>query len=273
VRQLCLIIVLICTMTTMLWGQEHPRLTLDELNSTAGILVVVYDANRKLLGAGTGVFLYDYDDKSKALLLTAKHVFDGAHYAMPMIIAEAGNPEAFAKSALPLWNENGTPKFLTYKTIDMVLLPVSLRMFRTSKINGLGRSVVTFADSVLNGDQVLMFGAAISPLFRKYEGEKQFLVTSGTVALQTDSTYIIDKRAFHGMSGGVVFKREYGFQQKGNKSHFRTGFTPIGVVTRPVPELGEQYTQVIKIDYVDSILYAHNKVGWRSSEVTDQTNK
>ena len=263
-KTICVLVLVLILYVGTTSAQEKGFLDLEGVHRTASILLSLGDADRRPTSWATGVFLYNYVDNSSPFLLTAKHVFDVAQYVMPMKITKDGTQQTIASGWLPLRGADGTPKFLTYKGVDIALLPVPKQALDLRGIKVLSRSNVTYSDSVLNGDQVLLFGAAVNPLFDKYEGRKQFLVTSGTIALQTDSTYVVDQTAFHGMSGGLVFRREIAFRPEGDRLYPVNVFTAIGLVAGNVPELTDKYTQVIKVDYVDSILYKYENVGWGS---------
>lgn len=248
-------------------AEQKNYFELEEVHMTAGILLQLQDADGAVLGWGTGVFAWDYSDTTRWLLLTAKHVVDAANRVLPLQLTGNGQAVPVVKAPVGLWGDKGEPEFMTYRDIDLAVVPVSKSNLRNDRrLVPLVRSRVSWSDEVLNGDPVLMFGSAVNPIFERYEGKSQFLTTSGTVALQTDSTYVVDQSAFPGMSGGLVFKQHLAFrvvEGEDEQKHFPIlGYTAIGVVTRNVPELTDRYTQIVKLNYLDSIMVRYTSKGW-----------
>jgi len=255
-----------------LYASDVNYLTLDAIHERSMVAVILMDSTERFVGHGTGVLLYDYkqiDTMPKGIwLLTARHVLEdgggvGKYFVYPSSIAGDGSFERITEHRTPLVDSAGTKLFLTFGDTDLSLLHLKDTSLEDGTYRPLSRSQCAYSSEVMNGDRVLVFGLAD---FEQFNGltQKQFLVTGGVVALQTDSQYMIDQLTFHGMSGGLVFKEYLGFQPE--KDQLILGYRAIGIVSAGVSTTDSMYSWLTKIDLVDSIMVAISGQSWGQSD-------
>ncbi|MFH1373104.1 MAG: trypsin-like peptidase domain-containing protein [bacterium] len=241
---------------------QDGHLSITGLRERTMLLVQCNDSLGRACGYGSGCLMWDYSEdgsaEGHAYLLTATHVLRGPHSIDLLVSGEQDSISYFTKSPIPLFDSVGRRLELTYTnesghTSDLALLRVESHNFaRKGVIRIVARSQCAFSDSVYVGDRLIAFGFADTSIFDFVACGKP-LATSGVVSFETNMSYVMDKIAHEGMSGGIVFKEYPGLGKFGYKA--------VGIVSAPVSRYPE-YTWITKIDYIDSIFISLTDTKW-----------
>ncbi|MFH2049419.1 MAG: hypothetical protein ABIJ12_08230 [bacterium] len=231
--------------------------SLDAISNRSLVAVQKYDSLDIGKGYGTGILLYNYTSDTSVYLLTANHVFDSA-YKIELFIERGGNLFSIFKEPMCIFDSLRNSKLLTYTNntntvLDIVLLDIPIKLLKNNlTISGISKSWCLFSDSVTAGDHLLAFGFAKPDIF-PFVKRGDPLLTSGIISYENDFLYLMDHINHKGMSGGIVFKEI----PDTNKYVYRA----IGVISSRINKAPD-YTWIVKLDLIDSILVANTGKNW-----------
>jgi hypothetical protein len=264
-KQMLFIIPIFILLPSYSQAQDGYYLTLKQLQDQTIMFVELHDSSGKYTGYGSGCLLWDYSkdgsqEDSCVFLLTAEHVLANAHSLKLYGRRKEGSIREFTKTPIALRDSLSSKKYLVYtrsdgSQSDIALLKIEMRqMIASHPFHVLVRSNCAFADSVDVGDRLLAFGFPDYDTF-DFVLSGQPLATSGVVAFETKTSYLMDKVTHKGMSGGIVFK-EY-------PANFQFGYKAVGIVAASLSKYPD-YSWITKIDYVDSIFISLTGKRWGS---------
>jgi hypothetical protein len=261
-KQILFIILIFIFLPNYSQPQESNYLTLKQLQDQTIVFVELHDSLGKYTGYGSGCLLWDYSkdgsqEDSCVFLLTVEHVLANAHSLRLYGRGKEGGIREFTKTPIALRDSSSSKTYLVYtrsdgSQSDIALLKIEMRQMIAHPFHVLVRSNCAFADSVDVGDHLLAFGFPDYDTF-DFVLSGQSLATSGVVAFETKTLYLMDKVTHKGMSGGIVFK-EY-------PANSQFVYKAVGIVTANLLKYPD-YSWIIKIDYVDSIFISLTGKRW-----------
>ena len=249
------------TVVFVLSAQVCPQcqgITIDDLNRQSIVIVEVFGRSGSM-SQGTGLLLYDYLHDDSVYLLTARHVLEKGYRTKLFIGDRETGLQPILQDHLLLEDSLSNKLYKTYTTSDGQVADIALLSLEKKplipKLEGfkvLSRSACAFDDSVYVGDHVLVFGFADYKIF-DFVVKGDPLAVSAVIAHKGTQSYLIDTKIHEGMSGGIAFKEYPGLGQNTYKA--------VGLVSSHMLKY-EDYSWVVKLDYIDSILVSQTGSEW-----------
>lgn len=260
-RWLLIIILLATTYVSSSFGSS---LITDPIEDMSVNLVITVDTIKDSVYTSSGLLLWNYSSSDSLYLLLARHSVNGRHKLKIGLESRDGSLKTFPDTHFELYDSTGEPIFLSFQDkkgmyADIALYPLQRKAIPRAIVDTalvLSRSYCVFNDGLFLGDKILMCGFADRRLFN-FVDKGKFLVTSGTLSFKGEDRFLVDKKAFHGMSGGIVFKEYPNFD--------KIGYKAAGIV---VAEYGKKmnYTWIVKLGYIDSILISNTGAYWGATK-------
>lgn len=232
---------------------------MQNIEQTAVVLIRTVGVNKPDTGLGSGLLLWNYQSKDSVYLLTANHVLVDADKIRLLVGDSQSGYKPLSNSWIHVRDSVGKLTYMQFIKKDSNYADIALvsiyvmdleRIVMKKKV--LSRSYCVFGDSLFLGDRILMCGFADKRIF-DFVSKGDFLVTSGTLAYKGEESFLVDQKAFHGMSGGIVFKEYPNFD--------KFGFKAAGIVIAGYTKY-KNYSWIVKLDYIDSILISNKGHAW-----------